>query len=85
MDPLGSIYRDQPFEGSLEHSGSPTTPLLGGDIRDRTVDLLNANQTLSQLSYVPKLKVGFVLVKETPLESSYLSERHSLSSTLTPI
>ena len=27
--------------------------LNGGDMRDRTADLLNANQTLSQLSYVP--------------------------------
>ena len=27
----------------------------GGDMRDRTADLLNANQTLSQLSYVPEL------------------------------
>jgi hypothetical protein len=27
---------------------------LGGDRRDRTADLLIANQTLSQLSYAPK-------------------------------
>ena len=27
---------------------------IGGDGRDRTGDLLNANQALSQLSYVPK-------------------------------
>ena len=28
--------------------------IFGGDIRDRTVDLLRARQSLSQLSYVPK-------------------------------
>ena len=28
--------------------------LLGGDKRDRTADLLNAIQALSQLSYTPK-------------------------------
>ncbi len=28
---------------------------LGGDKRDRTADLLNAIQALSQLSYTPKL------------------------------
>ena len=28
--------------------------LIGGDGRDRTVDLLTASQTLSQLSYAPE-------------------------------
>ena len=28
--------------------------MFGGDNRDRTDDLLNANQSLSQLSYIPK-------------------------------
>ena len=30
--------------------------LSGGDKRDRTADLLNAIQALSQLSYTPKLR-----------------------------
>ena len=30
-------------------------PLFGGDKRDRTADLLNAIQALSQLSYTPML------------------------------
>ena len=30
-----------------------TNSMFGGDDRDRTRDLLNANQTLSQLSYIP--------------------------------
>ena len=30
-------------------------PFLGGDKRDRTADLLNAIQALSQLSYTPTL------------------------------
>ena len=29
------------------------TPVFGGDKRDRTADLLNAFQALSQLSYTP--------------------------------
>ena len=35
-------------------------PLLrfGGDMRDRTADLLNAIQALSQLSYTPKLSAA---------------------------
>lgn len=31
------------------------TTLFGGDNRDRTDDLLNAIQALSQLSYIPKI------------------------------
>ena len=31
--------------------------LFGGDNRDRTDDLLNAIQTLSQLSYIPTIDV----------------------------
>ena len=31
---------------------------IGGDERDRTVDLLNAIQALSQLSYVPSSAAG---------------------------
>ena len=30
-------------------------PELGGDEEDRTLDLTDANRTLSQLSYAPKL------------------------------
>ena len=29
-------------------------PVLGGDEEDRTLDLTDANRTLSQLSYAPK-------------------------------
>ena len=32
---------------------------FGGDKRDRTADLLNAIQALSQLSYTPKYQVFF--------------------------
>ena len=31
---------------------------FGGDMRDRTADLLNAIQALSQLSYTPKLSAA---------------------------
>jgi hypothetical protein len=50
---LPSAYRSN-------HKKSPTlwvglsVCLFGGDRRDRTADLLIANQTLSQLSYAPK-------------------------------
>ena len=33
-----------------------STPQFGGDKRDRTADLLNAIQALSQLSYTPIFK-----------------------------
>ena len=39
------------------------TQLFGGDKRDRTADLLNAIQALSQLSYTPVSKV--ILAKQT--------------------
>ena len=35
---------------------------FGGDKRDRTADLLNAIQALSQLSYTPKLLFSFAAV-----------------------
>ena len=38
---------------SFLHDKSPSFDRLGGDKRDRTADLLNAIQTLSQLSYTP--------------------------------
>ena len=36
----------------------PRPTVLGGAMRDRTADLLNANQALSQLSYGPKNGAG---------------------------
>ena len=41
------ILRFQDFFGTLH-------PVSGGDKRDRTADLLNAIQALSQLSYTPR-------------------------------
>ena len=41
--------------------------LNGGDMRDRTADLLNANQTLSQLSYVPNIVVAGAVSGHRPL------------------
>ena len=35
-------------------AANPLSPKLSGPERDRTADLLNANQALSQLSYRPK-------------------------------
>ena len=40
-------------EESLETKWFQGFPLIGGDKRDRTADLLNAIQALSQLSYTP--------------------------------
>ena len=36
---------------------------FGGDMRDRTADLLNAIQTLSHLSYTPIYIKGFRYIK----------------------
>ena len=38
---------------SSTYHGSELPPKYGGAMRDRTADLLNANQALSQLSYSP--------------------------------
>ena len=50
--------------------------LNGGDMRDRTADLLNANQTLSQLSYVPI----FYLVNRVGIEPTTKRLRVSCST-----
>jgi hypothetical protein len=40
----------------------------GGAGRDRTGDLLNANQALSQLSYSPWLALGLLALSHWPLQ-----------------
>ena len=40
-------------KGLLSHENKPFCVPFGGDKRDRTADLLNAIQALSQLSYTP--------------------------------
>ena len=61
----GGAMRDRTGRPSVADRRSAVTPLLltcdspelhtelGGAMRDRTADLLNANQALSQLSYSP--------------------------------
>ncbi len=34
--------------------------MFGGDEEDRTLDLTDANRTLSQLSYAPKIVIGYM-------------------------
>ena len=41
-------------KGLFSHENKPFCVPFGGDKRDRTADLLNAIQALSQLSYTPK-------------------------------
>ncbi len=45
---------DDPLKDKGPEILRDSRPLLGGDGRDRTDDLLNAIQALSQLSYIPK-------------------------------
>ena len=49
----------------------PPRPHIGGDKRDRTADLLNAIQALSQLSYTPILcaavRNSFFIIAYTPM------------------
>ncbi len=40
------------------------SPLIGGDERDRTADLLLARQALSQLSYTPTLNRAFIIAEQ---------------------
>ncbi len=42
-------------KGLFSHENKPFCVPFGGDKRDRTADLLNAIQALSQLSYTPVL------------------------------
>ena len=42
-------------KGLFSHENKPFCVPFGGDKRDRTADLLNAIQALSQLSYTPML------------------------------
>ncbi len=48
--------------------------VYGGDKRDRTADLLNAIQTLSQLSYTPKLQ--FIIQGKQKLCQVCRGEKH---------
>ena len=41
-------------KGLFSHENKPFCVPFGGDKRDRTADLLNAIQALSQLSYTPE-------------------------------
>ncbi len=43
----------KPAQKQVKKTRLPSTPSDGGDKRDRTADLLNAIQALSQLSYTP--------------------------------
>ena len=52
-DGFGTRNRPQPHNNK-EKSTNLSVGAFGGDKRDRTADLLNAIQALSQLSYTPK-------------------------------
>ena len=45
---------------------------VGGDEGDRTPDLLNAIQALSQLSYAPKSFTSDIIRKNAPFVNSFL-------------
>ena len=51
-------FTSSPNYSTGTHLIIPSGLDFGGDMRDRTADLLNANQTLSQLSYVPNIVVA---------------------------
>ncbi len=71
------------FSFLVEISLADTSRRNGGDEEDRTPDLLNANQALSQLSYVPiflllKMMVGLGRLElPTPRLSSVCSNQLS--------
>ena len=51
----GGLFRQtEPASYEAGYLRILSTPKFGGDKRDRTADLLNAIQALSQLSYTPK-------------------------------
>src|SRR6476619_4773848 len=57
-----SPHRSCPLVGSQEFL-NPQKIGIGGASRDRTDDLIVANDALSQLSYSPTSGVGFILTK----------------------
>ena len=65
MDESGMIYKlvelmgIEPTTCRSDRSPVSSCKLYGGAERDRTVDLLNAIQALSQLSYSPTLTTDF--------------------------
>ena len=58
------------------HSTSRRPLFIGGDERDRTVDLCVANASLSQLSYIPKY--GIPVAENTAQRSLYIPETAAL-------
>jgi hypothetical protein len=54
-------HNSEPFESSTESGAFDLIEEIGGAERGRTVDLLNAIQALSQLSYSPTALEGFQL------------------------
>ena len=57
QDSNDSIFRIEYHSNARKTRDHKITGLSGGDKRDRTADLLNAIQALSQLSYTPRLCV----------------------------
>ena len=57
-------------KGLFSYENKPFLHPFGGDKRDRTADLLNAIQALSQLSYTPRSRDAFprarVILAEPP-------------------
>ena len=60
--------------------------LFGGDEEDRTLDLTDANRTLSQLSYAPKQdnqSPSFILPQVTDFVKGFLQKKARLLPKLT--
>ena len=55
-------------KGLLSHENKPFCVPFGGDKRDRTADLLNAIQALSQLSYTPTSLIQLSVVEISGIE-----------------
>jgi hypothetical protein len=77
VGPGGIEPPTSPLSGvrSSHLSYGPKASSTGGAGRDRTGDLLNANQALSQLSYSPKINRG-------QLDAETMSQAHGLSESL---
>ena len=54
-------FNNNKGKGLLSCENKPFSYPFGGDKRDRTADLLNAIQALSQLSYTPSYITGYEL------------------------
>ena len=73
-----------PFDFKMKRDIRSDVSFCGGDKRDRTADLLNAIQALSQLSYTPTGKVYLIRKQHECQERFFVSAKKICAAVLPP-